>query len=381
MSFMTNRAINRVNIHYAIQAFAQAAGGIFILAFLLKAGVPIPVALLFEAALLAGRFVLRPVMLPLAKRWGVKPLLMAGTLLTAAGFPLLSFVEGVGPLLWILCAVSSLGYLTYWLSFHAFFAALGDPEHRGGQVGLRESIVALVGIVAPLLGAWGLTTLGAGPTFFAVGAIQALALVPLIGLPNVPVAASVPRTDPREMRLGLALMVGDGFLAAGNHFVWLIALFTVLNQSYAAFGGAAALASLAAAIGALTLGRHIDLGHGRRSAAIAYGAAAAILLLRAASLSTPWLAVAANAAGALFAGLVTPVLMTPVYNLARRSPCVMRFHMATEGAWDVGGFTGCLLAAGLIATGLPLSWPILLALAPALALYLLLARYYAPRSP
>ncbi|MBP7704799.1 MAG: MFS transporter [Caulobacter sp.] len=381
MSFTSNRAINRVNIHYAFQAFAQASGGIFILAFLLKAGVSIPMALLFEALLLAGRFVLRPAMLPLAKRFGVKPLLVTGTLITAAAFPLLSFVEGVGPLLWVLCAVSSLGYLTYWLNFHAYFAALGDPEHRGGQVGLREGIVAMVGIVAPLLGAWGLSTLGGKATFLAVGVVQALAVVPLIGLPNVPVAASVPRPDRREMRMGLALMVGDGLLAAGNHFVWLIALFTVLGESYAAFGGAAALAALAAAVGALVLGRHVDLGHGRRSASIAYGAAALVLLLRAASLSEPWLAVAANAAGALLIGLVTPVLMTPVYNLARSSPCVMRFHMATEGAWDVGGFVGCLLAAGLVAAGLPLSLPILISLGAVLALYLLLARYYGPRAP
>lgn len=375
MSFIPNAAITRVNIHYALQAFAQGAGGIFFLIFLLKAGVSVPLALLFQAGLVAGRFVLRPAALPLAIRWGVKPLLMAGTLLTALGYPLLALVKGPGPYLILLCGISSLGYLLYWLSFHAYFAALGESEDRGGQIGLREAIVALVGIVAPLLGAWGLTTLGSTATFWAVGLVQALAIVPLVGAPNVPVKATVP-AGAAPAWTGLGLMVSDGLFAATYHYVWLIALFAALGESYSAFGGAAAVAALVGAVSGLVLGRHVDMGHGRRSAIIAYSAAALVVVLRAASLDLPWLAVIGNAAGSLLVTLITPVLMTPVYNLAKASPCVMRFHMATEGAWDVGCFIGCVSAAALAALGLPLSAPLLLALVPAMLLMWRLARYY-----
>ena len=45
MAFLRNDAVNRVNLHYGIQALAQGAGGIFFLVFLLRAGVSIPVAL------------------------------------------------------------------------------------------------------------------------------------------------------------------------------------------------------------------------------------------------------------------------------------------------------------------------------------------------
>ncbi|MDP1631950.1 MAG: hypothetical protein Q8L66_11085 [Caulobacter sp.] len=377
MSLTARHAITRVNLHYTLQAFAQGAGGLFVLAFLLKAGVSAPLALLFQAGLVAGRFVLRPAALPLAIRFGVKPLLMAGTLITALNFPLLAMVKGPGPFLILLCGVSSVGYLLYWLNFHAYFAALGEARDRGGQIGLREAIVAMVGIVAPLLGAWGLTTLGPTPTFWAVGLIQALAIVPLIGAPNVPVAATVPAGGAPSW-VALGLMVGDGLSAATTYFVWLIALFLTLGESFRAFGGAAAAAAVAGAFSGLALGRHIDLGHGRRSAILAYSGAAVVVLLRAASLDAPWLAVLANAAGAFTAVLVTPVLMTPVYNLAKGSPCVMRFHMATEGAWDVGCFIGCLAAAGLVAAGLPLSAPLLLALAAILLMVWLLTRYYGP---
>jgi len=374
MSFQTTDAIRRVHIHYGLQALAQGAGGIFILAFLLKAGVSVPMALLFQAALIAGRLILRPAILPLAKRWGVKPLLMAGTLITAAAFPLLSFVDGPGPMLFVLCAVSSVGYLLYWLNYHAYFAALGTSDVRGSEVGRREAMVAMVGIVAPLLGAWGLTDLGPKPTFLMVGLIQASAILPLIGSPNVAVPATVPIGRPAWMALGL--MAGDGLFASAYHFVWLIALFVTLGENFAAFGGAAAAAAVVGAVSGLVLGKHIDMGHGRRSAFIAYGAAAVVVALRAAGVGVPWLAVIANALGALLVTLVTPALMTPVYNLAKASPCVLRFHSATEGAWDVGCVAGLLAAAAMTAAGLPLSAPILLALLAAAGLVSLLARYY-----
>jgi hypothetical protein len=71
--------------------------------------------------------------------------------------------------------------------------------------------------------------------------------------------------------------------------------------------------------------------------------------------------------------------MTAVYNQAKRSPCTLRFHVATEGAWDVGAASGCLLAALLSALGVPISVALLLPLVGAAALFVLLRNYYAGR--
>jgi DHA1 family inner membrane transport protein len=176
--------------------------------------------------------------------------------------------------------------------------------------------------------------------------------------------------------MALGLMVGDGLFASAYHFVWLIALFVTLGESFAAFGGAAAAAAVVGAVSGMVLGKHIDMGHGRRSTWIAYGTAAIVVALRAAGVGVPWLAVVANALGALMAALVTPALMTPVYNLAKASPCVLRFHSGTEAAWDIGCVGGLLAAAAMVAFGLPLSAPILLALVAAALLVSMLARYY-----
>ena len=127
-----------------------------------------------------------------------------------------------------------------------------------------------------------------------------------------------------------------------------------------------ALAALVGAACGLLLGRHIDAGHGRRAVVIAYSVAAAFVMLRAASLGSPWLAVTANALGALLWPLLLPTLGTAIYNLAKASPCPLRFIIVAEAGWDIGCFGACLIAAALAAAGVSLSIGILLAL-PALA--------------
>jgi hypothetical protein len=126
----------------------------------------------------------------------------------------------------------------------------------------------------------------------------------------------------------------------------------------------------------MLLGRHIDDGYGRRGVALAFSLVSATLVLRALSLDTPWLAVAANALGAFAHCWVVPAQMTPVYNLAKASPCALRFHIAAEGAWDVGCCAGCLLAALLVAGGAPLSAVMLLGFAGVAGQVFLLRRYY-----
>src|SRR5262245_42572171 len=122
MAFLRNGAINRVNLHSGIQALAQGAGGVFFMVFLLHAGVSVPAALLAPAAIVAGRFLLRPLLLPLATRWGLKPLLVTGTLGIALQYPLLAEVKGIDGALFALCIVSAIGDIFYWPSYHAYFA-------------------------------------------------------------------------------------------------------------------------------------------------------------------------------------------------------------------------------------------------------------------
>ena len=375
MAFFGNDAVNRVNFHSTVQAAAMGAGGLFMFTYMIHAGVSVPLTLVAFAAISAGRFVIRPLILPLGKRWGLKPLVIVGTLLEACQYPMLAEVHALNIWLYALCVTTTVGSTFYWPSYHAYFAVVGDAEHRGQQIAMREALSAVVGIVAPLAGAWALVHAGSRPTFLAVAAVQALSALPLLGAPNVKPPASAPGAF-RAAGAGLALFVMDGWIGACFYYVWQIALFVSLGKSLTGYGGAMALAAVVGAVTGLLVGRHIDRGGGRRAVLIAYSATAGLALLRAYSVGSPWLAVAANAPGPFVGALLLPAEMTAIYNMAKASPCPFRFHILTEGGWDVGAASGALVAAALCAAGLSLGISMALTLPGAAVAAWMLWRYY-----
>ena len=375
MAYFRNNTVNLLNLHYGLHSFALSGSGVFFGVFLLKADVPAPVVLASLALILLGRFLIRPTVLVLARRFGLRPLLIVGTIASGLQYPLLADVQGIGASLVVLCAVSAVGDTLYWTTYHAYFAALGDPEHRGHQVGAREAAAAIVGIVGPLATGWALTVLGPRIAFGAAAIVMMLAALPIVWTPNVKVPPRVSGTLASAMP-GVLLFAADAFFAAGYVFVWQIALFLSLGESFSAFGGAMALAAFAGAVGGLLLGRLIDAGHGTRAAWVALIALGGTSVFRAVSVGSAPLAVLANASGALVACLYVPVLGTAIYNQAKRTPCTLRFHIAAEAGWDLGGASALLIAAGLLSAGVPIGTCIMLSLLGAMAAFHLLRTYF-----
>jgi MFS family permease len=376
MAFFHNRTVNLLNLHYWITSVALGGGGAFWSVYLLKAGLSVPGVLLMSAITFGLRLILRSFLLLLGVRIGLRWLVVIGTVLMGISFPFLTPVHGVGwPLVWLVI-VTALADTVYWPSYHAYFAALGDEEHRGQQLGIREAISALLGIVSPLVAGWLLVGFGPRVAFFTTGVIQALAALPLLWTPDVPIARRAPGAF-RAALSGAMLFVGDGWVSSGYFIVWQLALFITLGENYLAYGGALAVAAMVGAVGGLVLGRYIDSGKGGQAVWVSLGLLSLVIMLRAGVQDHPVLAVAANAMGALVGCLYVPTMMTAVYNQAKRSPCVLRFHIAAEGGWDVGVATGLGLAAAVTWYGGSLSLTILMALIGAVFVFALLQRYYA----
>jgi MFS transporter, DHA1 family, inner membrane transport protein len=376
MAFFRNSAVNLLNLHYGIHSIAASGGGAFYLVYLLKAGISAPLVLASLALILFGRFATRPIIVLIAARSGMRPLVIAGTVLAALYYPLIAEVHGVGWTLLSLCVLAAVADTVYWSTYHAYFASLGDHEHRGQQIGVREAVAAIVGIVSPLATGWMLVSVGARAAFDTSAGILLLSALPLFWAPNVAVARHAPGAFKAAVP-GMLLFVADAVMSVGFYFVWQIALFRALGESFLAYGGALAFAALVGAIGSLALGRHIDAGHGTRAVWLAFAVMAAIVILRAATPGYAAIAVIANALGSLGVCLYIPTLMTAVYNQAKRAPCPLRFQVMAEGGWDVGGASGCLIAALLLHLGAPFSVAILLSLLGVGGAFLLLRRYYA----
>jgi MFS transporter, DHA1 family, inner membrane transport protein len=63
-----------------------------------------------------------------------------------------------------------------------------------------------------------------------------------------------------------------------------------------------------------------------------------------------------------------------VYNLAQKSPCVLRYHVSAEGGWDMGTALGCCVAAFLIYLGFGFFWPLMIGVAGCVLGYIVISR-------
>ncbi len=362
MAFFANRDINRLAVHLALVSLAWSLAGIFFMVFLFRAGLPPAQIFLFAAAVLALRFALRPLVVIVASKIGLRRTFIIGTLLSALQFPAIAPVHGVGPALLLFCAILSLAQVFYWTCYHAFFASLGDVEHRGKQIGARQAISALAGMMGPVAGGVMLTNFGPWIAFGAAFAIQVAAVYPLLHVEEPKITQPSPRGAFAAAKSGILLFFADGWIQNGSATAWSIVMFQALAERFDNYGGALAVAALAGALGGMVLGRFIDMGHGRRSVWLNAVILAAGLILKSICGSNPVAVVVVAIATTLFSGLYFPYWMTAVYNASKIAPCTFRFQFASEGGWDAGGILACLVAAVVCAANLPIEAVIVLGL-------------------
>jgi MFS family permease len=367
--------LRAVTLHSALQALAENTGGLFMAAFLVRQGVSQPLALAALAALMMTRFAMRPLVLPLAVLLGLRAVLLAGIVVRAGGYVLLGFVAHADG--WMLGYVLAmgLGSVLYWTAWHGYNAAIASHATRGQQVSLQQAASSAVAIVAPVLGGLIHDRLGPVAGFVLIAGIQLAAALPLWRAPEVRVAEQA-RVDRTVIRFAQPLYMAEGLHSGAVNVVWNLALFVSLGERFGAFGGAMALAGASAAGASLLIGRRIDAGQGRAMVPLAYGAAAVAVVIKTLAWRHPLAAIAATALGALVTPITQVALLAPLYAMARRSACPLRFAMATEAGWDMGCALACLLAAGALALGASYAWPILAGLAGVATVMQMLAHWY-----
>jgi MFS transporter, DHA1 family, inner membrane transport protein len=372
---MALTTIRRIYAHAGLQSFVEASGGLFVVGFLVKQGLTPAFALASFALVLLSRFALRAAVLPLAHRYGLRNVLLIGVLIRAGSYIMLPLVSGLGPMLVAYILVSGLGSVLYWTGYHAYVSAAGDNAAMGRQVSIQQAVNATVGIVAPVAGGFLLGWAGPMAGFAIIAAIQLLAGFPLLGAAN-PVINPESRADPDIVRIGRRIYFAEGLQSGCGNVAWNLALFVTLGQSFENFGGALALAGLGAAAGSLLIGKMIDGGRPQYSLTLAYGLGVIVIGIKALAWAHPLPALVATALGALVAPMLATAMLSPLYAMAQRSQCTLRFNMATEGGWDLGCSTAALVAATILHFGFGYTLPILLALGAIAAIWWGLARWY-----
>src|SRR5512143_1341662 len=109
MGARPNRNIQRLTLHVAIITLATALSYVFSAVFLIRVGLAPAQVFLTFAAILALRFVIRPVVLVAAPAMGLRRALIFGIVLSSLACPLLALIHGVGLALASFIVVSALG--------------------------------------------------------------------------------------------------------------------------------------------------------------------------------------------------------------------------------------------------------------------------------
>jgi MFS family permease len=379
MTLFTNRDLNRLAVHSTMHQLAWVISSGFSAVFLLRQGLSPTAIFLCLAAIIALRFTFRPAVLFTVRVIGLRSTLIIGTFLYGTQSPLLALVHGLDVALWIYCVVAALAQAFYWTCYHAMFAAIGEASSRGSQVGWRELLIGIAGIVGPAVGGVMLTVAGPWAAFGLAGLIEFAAVVPLLHVFEPPVEPIASLSAFRAYKRGVLMLGSDGWIFNSAVWGWSLFMFRGLGARYDAFGGTLATAALAGALSGLALGRFIDQGHARRITWVNAATLAGTLIAKAICGSDPIVVVAVAVGTTAFGGLYIPSLMTAIYNEAKASQRPLQFHFAAEVGWDVGGSLACLAAAAFSACGLSLQAVILLALPMVAIQAFLLDTSYAER--
>lgn len=363
MSFSNDgdkRRFRLLTVHCGLWSLAMSSAGGFVGAYLLQSGFSLAATLMLYALLLSARFGMRALLLPVVRRLGMHKAILLGTAIAASQF--LPLIRAQDPLwlgVWIL--IVSAGECIYWPISHAANAVYGGGGRRGRQIAVRQIITTVISVVAPVTGGVVLTTIGPAAEFGLATLICLLSVAPLIWLGNIDLGSiptfrcSLRIADP----VGICAFAADGWISAGIVFAWPMILFSTLGSSYDSLGWASGIAGVAGSFAGLSCGAAIDRGH-RHTLSRAVTVAVLIgVAIRAWSGWAPWAAVMANTIGAAVGGAYYPVLMSVVYDRAKRSGSAYQFHLAAEAGWDFGAVLGCVATAAVAWSGVPVTLAVL----------------------
>jgi MFS family permease len=335
-----------LTLHYGAYQLSVALAGGFVGAYLLKLGFALHTALAVYAAVLVARFGMRFLSLQVVSRVGYRGAIAIGATVAACQFvPLMRADEPIWAVAWLLTV--SVAESVYWPVYHSATAVTGDSASRGRELGLRTALGALIGVVGPLAGGLLLQRFGPALDFGFASVLCLLSAAPILAMAPID-AGPVPRLAETLRgidRQGMLAFAADGWMSSGLALAWPMVLFISLGSEFDGFGTANAGAGVLGAVSGLICGRAIDRGRRDRYLVLVTAALALGFALRACATWSPAAALLANATGAVVGGLYAPVLMSVIYDRARRSGAAYRFHFVAEAGWDAGAALGCIAAA------------------------------------
>jgi MFS family permease len=344
-NFLSNRGINMLNIHIGIAGFANNFGSIFIAIFLYQNGISIPYIFLGYAIGFFARLVLRPIALKFCLKYGLKKVLIIGTLFYAANYPILGQVEGVDIWFYGFFLLFAITDVFYWLPYHSIFTIIGDDEHRGKQTSIRDGVYMFGEFLAPIISGIMILKFGYQSAFYVAMLLMFLAIPPILKIENLDIKKLQKKNKKPISKKGFWLYAGYGF-AMNNELIWTILLFLiVLNPAY--FGGLIGLAVLIQIIINMFIGHKFDTGKGKRIYQLGSLLIAVSIIIRGIWVDTISEVIMSDIIIVLGYLFFDNIFNSAFYNISSKSQNPLNFQYFAEMGWDIGAGLAALMTATL----------------------------------
>ena len=336
--------------------FATSAGMLFEPIYLYTHGYSLAIIMVFYCLVYVAYFLLLPWGGHLAKRFGLKHCMMAGSVAMVVYYALLlGSAMSFGYLLLAVVAYA-IQKILFWPAYHADFAHFGLSGERAREYSSLASVDILVYIVGPLLGGAIVSTFG----FTAMFTIASF----LILLSNIPLLASTDKYKHelvgykecwRELTKPSNRIYVWSYLGYAEELValtvWPIFIFITVGSALG-LGALVAFSLLVTAIVLLYVGRAADFHHTKgvlRSGVVIYASAWFLRLF-----ASAWGAVAAvDTLSRVGKSIISVPVMSDLYERAGE-----RSLIKTAVLFEMSLSLGKLIMAGVLAVIFALAGPI-----------------------
>lgn len=253
--------------HKQIEYLGSALFGLFLPVFLFELfGARIWAVFLYGAGYYLGAFFAQPLGAKLMTKIGLKKSMSLGVIFYFGFFVILLARESlsVEMVTFLSLFFFIAWHATYWTPFHTAFAENAPRRRLGSVIGFLNASCSLIGIAAPLLSAWIITTFGYSVLLGAAGVIIFLSLLPIVFI-----SVEKEKFEYRfwqtfkilfssKERSLLVLYASEGAENAVGFLVWPLFIFLLFEGKYLAVGAVATAVVAASVLFQLIVGRLSD---------------------------------------------------------------------------------------------------------------------------
>ncbi len=376
-SFIDNPNVNLFNIHAAIIRKANDAGQLFGPIYFYQSGFPLWQVFVIFGCLHLGRIPFRLLSGRFINWFGMNWAMFVGAVGMGASYYFISFIEGLNTWFWLYTLFFVVFQPIFWLCNHLMFAVIGNPEKRGRQKAVLETLQNGLGVIFPILSALIIMQFSYHTYYLIVFAMIILSFIPIIFMeePQIP-TISFKDNNTASLKSGFPWYLHCSMREVYFYMTWTFVILLASENDLVITGIFLAVGVLAQIIWQAFLGHSIDAGAGKDVSRTSF------LIYLAGSLTKCFLPlnIFSITSNEVFQGLskiyTSIVLSVAVYNSAQKDTSPYWFFTGCETGWDVGTFLACMLVAIGLYFGVSLQLLILLSIPSAAILWRMNHKYY-----